>query len=210
MPLELVVDNVVTQYGLLYRYADLLKMRPLRVRVPVQPDFAKAAKVATALEFAVILDVGQPDAMAVEEMKGFLDTYLHQTTMSAPVEFFQSLLMAYFMREAVTIWEIQDEDPGTWRYVADDGSVVLSKRLSQLPELSAVSSMADLWALVPTWNAQCLSCDFLTHCQGYFKLPDTTYQCREIITLLRLIEEAAQDLRKDYDASLQTGGGEGI
>lgn len=207
MPLELVVDSGVTQYGLLYRYADLLKVRPIRVRVPAQPGLAQIAKLATALEFAVILDVGQPDRVTVDEMTVFLDTYLHQATMAAPVEFFQSLLMAYFMGEPVTIWEIQDEDPGTWRYLTDEGSVVLSKRLEELPELSSVSSMADVRALVPTWNAQCLSCDFLTHCQGYFKLPDKTYQCREIITLLRLIEEAAQDLRKDYEAGLRTGGG---
>lgn len=207
LPVEIVVDDVASQSGLLYRFADFLKVRPIRVRVPVLPGFGKVVKIATAIEFAVILEVGQPDRTTSEEMTAFLDTYLHQTTMAAPVEFFQSLLMAFFMREPVTIWEIQDEDPRTWRYVTDDGTVVLSKRLSRLPELSVLRSMDGIKALVPTWNAQCVSCRFLAHCQGYFKLPDTTYQCREIISLLRLIEEAAEDLRKDYDASLAEEGG---
>ncbi len=207
IPLELVVEDVTTQYPLLYRYADLLKMRPIRVRVPVQPGFGKVIKVATAIEFAVILEPGQPNRETVEEMMRILDTYLHQTTMAAPVEFFHTLLMAYFGREQVTLWEIQDEDPAVWKYVTDEGTLVLSKRLSLFPELSEINSMEEIKTLVPTWNSECVSCHFLTHCQGYFKLPDTTYQCSEIIRLLRLIEEAAQDLRKDYDASLRTGGG---
>ncbi len=207
IPLELVVEDVATQYALLYRYADLLKTRPIRVRVPVQPGFMKVVKVATAVEFAVILEAGQPDRTTVEEMMTMLDTYLHQTTMAAPVEFFHSLLMAYFADEPATLWEIQDEDPAVWRYITDDGTVALSKRLSLLPELSDADSMDDIKALVPTWNPECVSCRFLTRCQGYFKLPDTSYQCREIVRLLRLIQEAARDLRKDYDASLRTEGG---
>jgi hypothetical protein len=207
IPLELVVENVTTQYALLYRYADLLKTRPIRVRVPVQRGFAKVVKVATAVEFAVILDTGQPDRTTVEEMMAMLDTYLHQTTMAAPVEFFHSLLMAHFGDEPVTLWEIQEEDPAIWRYVTDDGTMVLSKRLSLLPQLSDAQSMDDIKTLVPSWNPECISCHFLARCQGYFKLPETSYQCREIVRLLRLIQEAAQDLRKDYDASLRTEGG---
>ncbi|MFC1835555.1 hypothetical protein ACFL2Q_12590 [Thermodesulfobacteriota bacterium] len=207
IPLELVVEDVTTQYALLYRYADLLKTRPIRVRVPLQPGFGKVVKVAAAVEFPVILEAGQPERTIVEEMMMILDTYLHQTTMAAPVEFFHSLLMAYFGDEQATLWEIQDEDPAVWRYVTDDGTVVISKRLSLLPELAEINAMDDIKALVPTWNSECVSCHFLTHCQGYFKLPDTSYHCREIVKLLRLIEEAGQDLRKDYDASLRTGGG---
>jgi hypothetical protein len=207
IPLELVVEDVTTQYALLYRYADLLKSRPIRVRVPAQPGFGKVVKVAAAVEFAVILDAGQPDRTIMDEMMLILDTYLHQTTMAAPVEFFHSLLMAYFGDEQVTLWEIQDEDPAFWRYVTDDGTVAISKRLSLFPELAKINAMDDIKALVPTWNSECVSCHFLTHCQGYFKLPDTSYNCREIVELLRLIEEAGQDLRKDYEASLGTEGG---
>jgi hypothetical protein len=207
IPLELMVDDVGSQYALLYRYADLLKTRPIRVRVPVEPGFGKVVKIATALEFAVMLETGQPDPPAVEEMMTILETYLYQSTMSAPVEFFHSLLIAYFRSETLTIWEIQEEDPGVWRYLTDDGVTVLSKRLLSVPELSKAKSMEDLRALVPSRNAQCTSCNFLENCQGYFKLPDASYRCGEIIKLLGFIEEAAQDLRKDYDASLGPGGG---
>ncbi len=207
IPLELVIEDVATQYALLYRYADILKTRPIRVRVPARPGLGKVIKVATAVGFPVILETGQPDRWTVEEMTTILDTYLHQSTMSAPVEFFHSLLIAYFRAEPLTIWEIQEEDPAAWRYVTDDGTIVLSKRLTLFPELSEINSMDDLKAVVPSWNAQCTSCRFLKNCMGYFKLPDTSYHCREIIKFLGIIEEAAQDLRKDYDASLGLGGG---
>lgn len=206
-PLELVVEDVGTQFALLYRFADLLKTRPIRVRVPAQPGFGKVVKVATAVEFAVILEVGQPVSTIVEELMAILNTYLHQTTMAAPVEFFHSLLMTYFTSEAITLWEIQDEDPSVWRYITDAGSAVLSERLGSLPDLAKLHAMEEIKALVPTWNSECVSCRFLSHCQGYFKLPDTSYQCRDMVKLLGLIEEAAQDLRKDYEASLRTGGG---
>lgn len=202
IPLELLVEDVAAQYSLIYRYADLLKTRPMRVRVPVRPGFGKVVKIATAVEFAVILEAGQPDRPAVDEMMAILDTYLHQSTMSAPVEFFQGLLMAYFSDEPTTIWEIQDEDPATSRYVTDDGITVLSKRSAGCVQLSEIDSMKELAALIPAKNAECVSCSFVAHCQGYFKLPDRSYQCRDIVRLLRSIKEAAKDLRKDYDASL--------
>ncbi|WP_169247682.1 hypothetical protein, partial [Candidatus Competibacter phosphatis] len=77
--------------------ATLLDNHPTRVIVPVAPGFGKAVKVAVSLDFAVRLEVEQPEPALIEEMAAVLEFYLHQSTVAQPIEYFHGSLQGFSM-----------------------------------------------------------------------------------------------------------------
>lgn len=57
---ELVMRDPAAEFPLLYRHSNLLDNHPVRIVIPVTPDFGKAVKTAVALDFSVRLEPGQP------------------------------------------------------------------------------------------------------------------------------------------------------
>ena len=51
-------------------------------------------------------------------------------------------------------------------------------------------------------KGECLKCDFLTHCQGYFKWPRREYRCDGVKSLMHTLQNAAEELRADIASSL--------
>ena len=111
IPVDLVVQNLEADLPLLYRYSPLLAERPVRVSVPVVAGFSKVVKLALSLNFAVKLEVSQPEPALIEELLRVATLYLHQSTVSQPVEFIHSIFLAFYNRTPVTLWAIQEEDP---------------------------------------------------------------------------------------------------
>ncbi|MDV7398607.1 hypothetical protein RZS08_44795, partial [Arthrospira platensis SPKY1] len=68
LPLELVANDPATEFPLLYRHTHLLDNHPVRIAIAVRPGFAKAVRLAVALDFAVRLEVGQPDPALIDEL----------------------------------------------------------------------------------------------------------------------------------------------
>jgi hypothetical protein len=198
LPLELVIDDPATEFPLLYRHAHLLENHPVRVAIAVRPGFAKAVRLAVALDFAVRLEVGQPEPALIEELREVLGFYLRQPTVAQPVEFFHGALLGFFHEEPVPLWVVLDENPQYQRQVDDDGTEDLQGRLAGTGIALAADAGLDEWmeqALAT--HEDCRRCEFLEICGGYFKWPRRDYDCAGVKQLFDELREAAAELRHD-------------
>jgi len=200
VPVELIMLSPDTEFPLLYRHAKLLDKHPVRVSIPALPGLFKAVKVASALRFHVKLEVEQPEPDAIEAMQSVLDFYLHHTSVSQPVEFFHTSLLSFYHQAPVPLWDVQEEDPASVRYVTDDGRETIARRPV------GVRMTGDLGVFVATLQqellaarGECCACEFFAHCGGYFKWPRKDYDCGGAKTLFRTLRDASAALRHDLN-----------
>lgn len=200
-----------------YACAALADSHPVRVSLPVVPGFETAARVALALDLAVRLELGTPDAPLCEALGRLLQAYLHGSTVAQPVEPFHSLLMAYYHDEPANLWAIQEEDPALVRYVDDQGIERLPGKLAGAeclpdlgtdpagdpgPEGSDPDRFVERFAAeLSAAGGECIDCPFFDRCRGYFKWPDREYSCAGIRPLLGTLEAAGLALRADLAAA---------
>jgi hypothetical protein len=203
LPLDLVMTDPEKEFPLLYRFSHLLNKHPVRVSVPPVSGFSKAVKLAASLNFAVRITGGQTDA--AREMEEVLHVYLRHPTVSQPIEYFHSVLLSFFHEKAVFLPTIQEEDPGCFRYITEQGEEAISERLAAqglLGEMAVATFLREL----PGKSAECPDCDFLAPCGGYFKWPERDYSCAGVKRIFRTLKKAAKELREDYAASLERTG----
>ena len=198
IPVDLVVEDPAIDLPLLYQCTPLQAGHPVRVTVPVVPGFSKAVKLAVSLNFAVKLEVSQPSPSLVEELSQVAHSYLHQTLVAQPIEYFHSLFMAFYREEPATLWTIQEENPSFTRYITDDGKETLSRRFAQCNLNGPVPSFVTRHKneLIAE-GGECRSCEFLWCCSGYFKWPDRKYRCDCVKAIFRTLKESAGELRRD-------------
>jgi hypothetical protein len=212
VPLDLVVQEPERDLPMLYQWAPLLDTHPVRITVPVVSGFIKVAKLAAALNFAVKLHADQPDPARVAEMLSLLHAYLHETTMSQPIEHFHSMFLAFYREETVTLWSIQEEDPALIRYIGDDGdgkeSLARGEGIVRLGD-DLASFVPELKRELESRRGVCSRCEFFHHCVGYFQVPHDGYDCNEVKAVFRTLKEAADELRGDL-TSFSTRGREGL
>jgi hypothetical protein len=203
IPIDLVIRDPRRELPLLYRYAPLLPTHPLRVSVPLVPGFGAVVKLAVSLNFSVTVEGGQPDQSLTGEMMQIAGYYLHRATVTEPIEFFHSLFLAFYHRDPVTLWAIQEEDPLLVRYVTDSGEETMPGRLAEGEHNQGFSSfMQELQNEIATGKGECAGCGFLMNCLGYFKWPRKEYHCDGVKALMRTLLDAAGELRRDV-ASFQ-------
>jgi hypothetical protein len=207
LPIDLVLDDPGRDFPNLYGYAKLLDNRPVRITIPVEPGFEKAVRLASSLQFAVRLTIGQPDADLTESLAGVLGDYLHKGMVAQPIECFHSLLLGFCRDEPVNLWAIQEEDPALTRYVDERGTERLPGRLSgRVSGPAAESFVADWGTGLLSGGAECAECPFFTACRGYFKWPARDYECTGVKALLATLRRAADELRADIAASTSATG----
>lgn len=194
LPLELVMTDPATEFPLLYQHTNLLDNHPVRVAIPVRAGFGKAVKVAIALNFAVRLEIGQPEPALIEELSEMAQFYLRQPTVAQPVEFFHSTLLGFYHNDPAPLWVVLDDDPVAQRYVGDDGAQGLPARLARVE--IAVDSAEEIEKLL-TASEECQLCEFLGSCGGYFKWPKGDYECAGVKRLFGVLRQAADELRSD-------------
>lgn len=200
LPVELVMTDPAAEFPLLYRHTHLLDHHPVRAVIPVQPGFAKAVTVAAALDFAVRLDVGQPDPALIEELAAVLEFYLRQSTVAQPIDYFQGVLLGFYHQEPASLWVVLDEDPDRLRYVADDGTESLYGRLAGVEITVALDSGLGVWIdQVLAAGEECRTCEFRQSCGGYFKWPRQNYDCAGVKQLFGTLRDAADELRHDLE-----------
>jgi hypothetical protein len=197
IPIEVFLSNPV-EYQRLYKFVSLLDCHPLRIAIPVAPGFSKAVKLAVSLNYAVKLEVEQPDQELVEELESVLELYLHRTYVRQPIEFFQSMLLSMYRNEEVSLWAIAEENPKQVRYITDDGEETVSKRFVGLKLDFPVSDFVTRFGLQMLGERQeCFSCEFFNRCGGYFKWPDKSYPCTDIKRVFQTLSEAMREVRED-------------
>lgn len=203
LPIELVLTDSASEYPLLYRHTNLLDNHPVRAVIPVQPGFSKAVKVAVSLDFAVRLELGQPEAALIDELMEVLAFYLHQPTVAQPIECFHSTLLGFYHDQPVSLWAALEEEPTFLRYIADDGQVSLYGRLAHGDIATAALQNAELTTWIDQVLAsasECRCCEFLESCGGYFKWPRPDYDCAGVKRLFGALRTAAVELRQDLTA----------
>lgn len=193
---NLVIEEVNSEFPLLYRYVDLVNSRPMLVTVPAEPGCANAVKVAVSIGFPVRLQIGQPDEQVWQELADIRDYYLHQATVCQPIEFFHSLLLSYYLDSPVTLWAIQEEDPSISRYINDDGTWSVPSRTMGEDRLDPDRFVGAFRGKLLARGAQCVACSFFDRCSGYFKLPDPAFDCHNAWALLEGIRQAAGELKE--------------
>ena len=109
-PLEIVLYDP-GQYVQLYEYTSLLDKHPVRIVIPVVAGFNRAVKLAAALNFAVKLEVDQPNEELLKELSEVLDLYLYGGNVRQPIDFFHTTLTSFFHDEPISLWEIAGELP---------------------------------------------------------------------------------------------------
>jgi hypothetical protein len=210
IPVDLVVSDPCRDLPLLYRYAPLLGTHPVRVSVPLVPGFGNVVKLAVSLGFAVKVEGGQPEESLSDELQRIACFYLHQSTVSEPIEFFHSLFLAFYHQDPVTLWIIQEEDPSLIRYVNDQGEETLPGRLAGEGDNQGLSTfLRELRDGTAAEPGECAECEFLRHCLGYFKWPAKEYRCDVVKVLMHTLNSAAEELRADMASLHAPGGGEG-
>ena len=198
VPLDLVVQNPESELPLLYRYSTLRAERPVRVSVPVAPGFSKVVKLALSLEFAVKLEHCQPEPAVIEELLHVTGLYLHQSTVSQPVEYIHSVFLAFFHGTPVSLWSVQEEDPSCMRYITDQGTETISRRFAGVKLNHDISaSVEKLIEGILKDGSECGDCEFFESCLGYFKWPMQEYRCDGMKTIFQRIRAAAEELRID-------------
>jgi hypothetical protein len=201
IPIEIVLADPVAEYAQLYNYANLLDTHPVRVAVPVLPGFSKAARLAVSLDFAVKLEAHQPDEPLIQELMSVLGLYLHRNTVRQPIEFFQSVLLSFYRHDPISLWEITDEDPVVMRYITDDGEETISRRFIGFNLKDGLENFVLRHCQqMLSEKYECHGCEYFSRCGGYFKWPESTYDCGGVKELFRTLENAAAELKRNIDA----------
>jgi len=198
IPVELVVSDPYRDLPLLYRYTPLLAGHPVRVSVPLVAGIGNVVKLAVALNFAVKLEGGQPDELMLEELRWIAHLYLHQSRVSEPIEFFHSLFLAFYRRDPINLWTLQEEDSSLVRYITDAGKEMMPGRLAGLEVNEDFPTfMRQIQKGLAAETSECLDCEFLKYCQGYFKWPMRAYCCQGVKALMNTLRSAGEELRAD-------------
>jgi hypothetical protein len=178
----------------------LLADRPVRVSVPVVPGIAKVARLALSLNFAVKLEPSQPEPSQIEELLQVLDLYLHQSTVSQPVEYFHSVFLSFYHGKPVNLWATQEEDPARNRYITERGVETISRRFAGADLGHALPSFVEAFtAQLLHEKAECRDCRFFEACLGYFKWPGKEYRCNGVKTIFQTLWEVAGELKADLN-----------
>ena len=196
VPLDIVLDDPITDHPKLYRYSKLIDNHPVRVTLPVVSGFGKAVKLAAALQFAVKLKVGQPDPGLIDELAEVLDYYLHDATASQPIDYFHEVLLAFLRDTPGSLWAVQEEDPTQFCYVTEQGEQIWPS----CPAGVAVEPdrFVEYWQeRLLAEGAECCDCEFRPLCGAYFKQPQRDYDCTGVKRLFRMLHNAADELQQD-------------
>jgi len=208
VPVDIVMRDPAREFPLLYKFSMLHDKHPVRVSIAVRPGFVKAVKLALALNFAVKLEVGQPDAELVQELAEVLDLYLHRSSVKQPVEYFHSIFLSFYHQEPSSLWFIQEDDPAKFRYITDEGEEMVSQRLAGNYLKDKAGAIVGEQAVAHTSEkSECDTCEFFACCGGYFKWPDKEFSCEGVKTLFGTLNGAAEELRTDLKSFRVSQGG---
>ncbi|MGB5830958.1 MAG: hypothetical protein WBG92_03085 [Thiohalocapsa sp.] len=207
LPIDLLLHDPARDFASLYNYAKLLDNHPVRVSLPVEDGFEKAVKLASSLQFAVRLQVGQPKASLIESLARQLDDYLYKSTVSQPIEYFHSVLLSFCNHEPINLWATLEQDPAFFRSVDEQGQEHSPVKSAETRvDLNPDNFVADWGKRLLAEGAECADCRFFDVCRGYFKWPRRDYDCAGVRTLFTTLKRAGEELSGDLAAMPPAGG----
>ncbi|HOV85342.1 MAG TPA: hypothetical protein PLM79_03210 [Syntrophobacteraceae bacterium] len=194
VPVDLVLEDLEKELPLLYRYSPLSARHPVRVFIPVTSGFSRAVKLAASLDFAVKLEPSQPDPQRMGELFRVVDFYLHQWTVSQPVEFIHSMFPGFSHGSPFTLWAVQEEDPSRFRFVTREGEETVSRKFAGVePGHELPSFIAGFSRELLEDAGECCDCRSFEVCLGYFKWPEKDYRYDGVKRPFDRLEKTAED-----------------
>lgn len=193
-PLDVVLDDPTRDAAGLYGLDRIRRDHPVRVTIPGRPGVARSARIAMALQLPVRLLTYQPSSELLTELDEVLDIYLHDSRATAPAEFLQSALAWWLFDDAPSPWVALELDPDWYPRLGVDAAATggpwpppeagfVSRRLRGLTEA----------------GGECATCRFRGWCQGFFKWPDSAYECAGVARFIGRLEDSAARLSQDLD-----------
>ncbi len=186
IPLDVVLDDPAAEFSSLYRLVDVAMVRSTRVTIPAKPGFLKALRLAISLRLPVRLLPGQPKGEILVELVEAARFYLHDAMVETPVEFFHSLLAQFRGMATGTIWSFLEQDPAVYVHHDADGKALHPADFVGRHLEGLISS-----------GAECAACRWQAVCAGYFKFPDSSYECADVKVLLAEIEETSEEITRE-------------
>ena len=198
VPLDVFLANPGSQFSDLYRLVDVCAAHDVRVSMPASPGFLRPLKLAIALRLPVRLLPGQPAPEVCAELTEAVTFYLRDPMVETPVEFFHSVLALMCGAHTGSLWTILEEDPAMFLHQDPGGRSKLPRASGSLPpEVPVPAFVATRFKQLVEQNSECTTCPWQQICQGYFKWPDPTYDCRGIKQLFSIIKTAADEMKQE-------------
>ena len=98
----------------------------------------------------------------------------------------------------MTLWSIQEEDSSWIRHINDMGEETMPGRLAGVEVCEDFSLFVQkMLNEIIAEKGECVECEYLAHCQGYFKWPRREYRCDGVKALMHTLWSAAEELRTD-------------
>lgn len=199
LPLDVIVTDPAEEFPLLHEFSQFTSVR---ATISIWPGLNQAVRAAASLNFYVRLEHGRADHDATDELLEVLDFYLHNPTVAQPIDYFHSVLMSMIHDNSVSLWDIQEENPGRFRTVTDDGQERLPGRLARMDlPLEMDSLVEQLSRKLFSGNKLCGGCNFFPICRGFFKRLDKAQECAGHQAVFRALQTAASELKAELAAS---------
>ena len=175
LPLDVIVTHPVEQFPLLHEFS---QFSSVRATIRILPGLSQAVRAAASLNFTVKLEHGHADHDAADEVLEVLDFYLHNPTVAQPIEYFHSVLMSLIHGNAISLWDIQEEELGRFRYITNGRQELFLGRFAKIDLTVETGTLVERFSRhFFSASGLCSECDFLPVCQGYFKCPDKAFDC---------------------------------
>jgi hypothetical protein len=198
VPLDVFLASPGLQFSDLYRLVEVCAVRDVRVSMPASPGFLRALKLAVALRLPVRLLPGQPAPEVCAELTEAVTFYLRDPMVETPMEFFHSVMAFMCGGDTGSLWTILEEDPALFLRQDPEGRSRLPRVSgSPSPEVSLPTFVETRFKQLVEQDTECTTCPWRQICQGYFKWPDPSYDCREIKQLFSIIKAAADEVRQE-------------
>jgi hypothetical protein len=198
VPLDVVITAPGSQFSDLYRLVDVFAVRDVRVTMPASPGLLRALKVAVALRLPVRLLPGQPSPEVLIELIDAVNFYLRDPMVETPVEFFHSVLASMCGAGHGSLWMILEEDPALFLHRnVEGGFKIRGVSSSTSPNLFSATFVDTWFKGLLDQDAECVNCPWQQICQGYFKWPYPTYDCKGIKQLFSSVEAVANEMGRE-------------
>lgn len=195
---DVVLRNTGVGNARLEKFAQLRPARNVVAIVPVAPGFDQLTRQATGSGLPVVLRIEALEDFDCEKVLELLNYYVHSPWQDQPIEFFHSMTRGFLTQQPVSMWQIMREDPSEYRYVMDDGTEAISKRLSRLKvECDLGEFLQRLESDLLLERGECARCGFFQNCRGYFTVPDRQFSCTGVKKIFRTLKDKVAEIRRE-------------
>jgi hypothetical protein len=186
-------------------------------RLRPNQDLIRELNFLSSRRFRVHIDTLNP----LENPKLFeeaVDFYLHNPLLNTPIEPFHAILFSMAHHRALTLWEIEGEDPKRNCYISEKGEISLGKRWidqsftygtiddmwDQLNDSKLLSNLVSFKSDLFRQKNDCIFCSQFEPCGGFLRAIDKDWPCepwQRVFSILREATHQAAKIQKEFQST---------